>query len=46
MDVGWAVDNLRPLCAEFPNIKRIEFKEIGSRDCADRQKSENEPQNH
>jgi 2,5-furandicarboxylate decarboxylase 1 len=27
MDIGWAVDNLRPFRAEFPNIKRIEFKE-------------------
>ncbi|MDD3853779.1 MAG: UbiD family decarboxylase [Syntrophomonadaceae bacterium] len=29
MDVGWAVDNLRPLREKFPNIKRIEFKEMG-----------------
>jgi 2,5-furandicarboxylate decarboxylase 1 len=28
MDVGWAVDNLRPLREKFPNIKRIEFKEF------------------
>ncbi len=28
MDVGWAVDNLRPLREKFPHIKRIEFKEF------------------
>jgi 2,5-furandicarboxylate decarboxylase 1 len=45
MDVGWAVDNLRPLRAEFPNIKRIEFKETGSIGIVQiDKKSENEPQ--
>jgi len=45
MDVGWAVDNLRPLRAEFPNIRRIEFKETGSIGIVQIDKeSENEPQ--
>ncbi|NMB34776.1 MAG: UbiD family decarboxylase [Firmicutes bacterium] len=45
MDVGWAVDNLRPLRAEFPNIKRIEFREIGALGIVQiDKKSESEPQ--
>lgn len=44
MDVGWAVDNLQPLREKFPNIKRIEFKEMGQLGIVQLdKKAENEP---